>query len=160
MRRKFCPVSKAFYESTPVGWCRLTDAPTWALDEQAFLLRFVETWQKSDDSLSFWSEFYWLKWSQIADFALAVNKQLEALGLSSLKEKALPKITVAFAENTVDALVHDGVLARNIPKEISELEEYDAVAAMWSAQPQSYDPLNPKHISVGEAGSLRFRVKR
>ena len=160
MRRQFCPVSKCFYESTPSGWRKLTDAPPWALDSDSFTIRFIDVWQTSKDAMSFWATFYWLSWIQIESFSRRINAKLEELGLSHLKEMTPPDFSLDLSPVDIDALLESGALDRIVPKEIAELEDYDAVAAMWSAQPNSYDPLNPKHISVGEAGNIRFRAKR
>ena len=138
----------------------MTSAPDWALDPDIFTTRFIETWQKSESSMMVWRVFNWLSWSDLDRFRLRINAALEKSGISILQELSPPETAFSFSLDTMEGLVSQGVLQRVVSKDLVELEDYDAVAAMLDAQPTTYDPLDLQHISVGEVGSIRFRAKR
>ena len=122
--------------------------------------RFVKAWQESSVFFEVWSQFYWLTSEQINAYQLSINEELEGRGIAPLNPLLPPDLEKPVFLDVIDDLVLMGILQRKTPKDLVELEEYDAVAAMWNAQPTDYNPLDLQHISVGESGSLRFRVKR
>jgi len=159
-RRKFCPVSGAFFEQSSEGWKRLDQIPDWALDHDKMFCRFVEAWQASESSMGFWARFHWLSWRQIDRYKSVVDQELKGRGVAPLKPLDPPDVEPVISVDEIERMISKGSLGRHAHREIAELEDYEAVSAMWNAQPKDYDPLDLQHISVGEAGSLRFRVKR
>ena len=156
----FCPIANAFFVRTTAGWRRNQNAPDWALDSNECIARFIESWQSEDSSMAVLSLFSWLSWEQLDCLKRFISVDLEKKGISPLKERMPPQMKPNYSEETISRLIKSGSLRRILPKEIAELEDYDAVAAMWNAQTKMYDPLDPQHISVGEADTLRFRAKR